>query len=122
MKSFFVKIADVFKSEGLVFVIFLLVLLFQLADNGIYPIMALSVGLCFLAFTNKKLVDGTALLLLAFSCLLYLFTPSYKSGAFVITTLFGPFSFYLYGKYLVQRTKGDKDILCVVTKNILCSV
>lgn len=76
--------------------------------------MALSVGLCILAFSNRRLVDGTALMLLVFSVLLFLFTPSYKSGAFVVTTLFGPFSFYLYGKYLVQRAKGDKEILSIV--------
>ena len=108
------KIVSSFKSEGVLFVIFLLTLLFQLTDKGIYPIMALSVGLCILAFSNRRLVDGTALMLLAFSVLLFLFTPSYKSGAFVVTTLFGPFSFYLYGKYLVQRAKGDKEILSIV--------
>lgn len=108
------KIVSSIKSEGVLFVIILLALLFQLTDKGIYPIMALSVGLCILAFTNRRLVDGTALMLLAFSVLLFLFTPSYKSGAFVVTTLFGPFSFYLYGKYLVLRAKGDKEIMSIV--------
>ena len=121
MKVFFRTIVNAFKSEGVVFVVFLLALIFQLTDKGIYPIMALSVGLCFFAFSNKTLVDGTALLLLMFSILLFLFTPSYKSGAFVVTTLFGPFSFYIYGKYLVQRTKNKEDILCAVILLIIFS-
>lgn len=121
MKLFLKTIVSAFKSEGVIFVIFLLALLFQLTDNGIYPIMALSVGLCFLAFTNKTLVDGTSILLLVFSFLLIVFTPGFKSGAFIITTLFGPFSFYLYGKYLVHRAKGDRATLCVVVLLIVIS-
>lgn len=121
MKLFFGKIVDAFKCEGVIFFIFLLALLFQLTDKGIYPIMVFSVGLCLLAFKKKGLVDRTALWLLAFSLFLVLFTPSFKSGAFVITNLLGPFSFYLYGKYLVQRTKGDNDTLCVVILLIIIS-
>lgn len=121
MKDFFRKVIRAFKSEGIIFVMFLFALFFQLTDNGIYPIMALSVGLCIVALTNKKLVDGTALWLFVFSCLLFIFTPSFKSGAAVIITLFGPFSFYLYGKYLVQRAKGDKDTLYVVILLIIMS-
>ena len=121
MKFFFGKIVNAFKSEGVIFVIFLLALLFQLTDKGIYPIMVLSVGLCLLVFKKKELVDGTALLLLVFSVLLFLFTPGFKSGAFVVTNLFGPFSFYLYGKYLVQRAKGDKGTLFVVILLIIIS-
>ena len=121
MKAFFRSIVSAFKNEGVIFFIFLVTLCYQLTDNGIYPIMALSVGFCVLAFTNKKLVDGTAVLLLMSSCLLLIFSPSFKSGTSVVTTLFGPFSFYLYGKYLVQRTKGKKDILCVVILLIIIS-
>ena len=121
MNFYIRKIVSAFKREGVIFAIFLLALLFQLTDNGIYPVMALSAGLCVLAISNKNLVDGTSILLLVFSVLYFLFTPSFKSGAFVVTTLLGPFSFYIYGKFLVQRTKGDKDCLCAVILLIIIS-
>lgn len=116
-------IKSLFKNNGTILVLLLLVLLFQMTRWGSY-LFAIFIILAALSGIWNKF-DRSALFLAFFSITLVVFCPDIKLSTFEFICLLGPCTFYLLGRRMAWKSQNDENqiilliLLVIVAESFL---